>query len=838
MTDDRATVPGNERTFGYSVAPMAANSPSSTASPGSSGRRIASEIREISAADELGQSFLPYSLSVITARALPDVRDGLKPVQRRILVTMDGLGFRPNAPHRKSAKVVGECMGSYHPHGDSAIYEALVRLGQDFAMRVPLVDPHGNFGTLDNGPAASRYTECRLAEAAARMLDELDEDTVEWRPTYDGEGREPEYLPARMPNLLVNGASGIAVGMATNMPPHNLGEVVEALKLVLRRPERPPTVAELMAKVPGPDFPTGGIVVDDGGLTEAYTTGRGTVRMRAVATVGQVSARRTGIIITELPYMVGPERVVARIRELVRAEKLPAITAVDDYSDRRNGLRIQVELRSGTNGQAVLAELYRLTPLEETFAINNVALVDGVPTTLGLYDLCRHFVNHRLDVVRRRTEYRLRKDRDRAHIVEGLLIALDNIERVIQIIRSSRDVPTARETLMAELSLSEVQATAILDMRLRRLTGLEKQELVDELAELRARIADYEDILASEARQRKVVADELDDLTKALGSPRRSRIVDGDEMPKLTAGAAPTNFELGDDPCVVTLSTSGLVGREPSGSAHSGKLGRHDVIRAEVHTSNRQTVWAITDRGRIVGVPAHDIPEVAGRGRGAATNELFAVTSGEKVVGLVASGPDAVDPLVVVTAGGTAKRLSAEEVAASRDGQPVITLEDRDRVVAAFTAPEEAEVAIVASDAQILRTEAASISMQGRAARGVAGIRLKGAAKVVAAGLVDPEGVVLTVSEGGGAKLTALEEVPKQGRAASGVRLTRLRPEDGALRYALVAGSSPLTATVGQADAPEKADPNPVSLPVQVTRRDGTSVRTLQPILSAGKARW
>jgi DNA gyrase subunit A len=708
-------------------------------------------------------------------------------------------------------------------------------MGQDFTMRLGLVDPHGNFGFLDDPPAAARYTECRQSEAAAQMLAELDEETVEWRSTYDGEGDEPVYLPARMPNLLVNGASGIAVGMATNMAPHNLAEVVEALKLVLRRPQRPPSVDELMARVPGPDFPTGGIVVDDGGLREAYTTGRGSFRMRAVAEIGQVSARRTGIVITELPYMVTPERVLNRVKELVNSGRLTAITDVNNYSDRKGGLRLQFELRSGTNGEAVLAELYRLTPLEENFAINNVALVDGVPTTLGLGDLCRHFVNHRIDVVVRRTRFRLRRATERAHLVEGLLIALDHIEQVIAIIRASADVATARTALMEALALSEVQANAILDMRLRRLTALEKQELVDELAELRDEIAGYERILDSTDVQRKVVADELDELVKALGNPRRTRIVGGDEMPRLTAADAPADFDLGDDPCVITLATSGAIGREPAGSHHTGKLGRHDVIRAEVHTSNRQTVWAVSDRGRVLALAAHDVPEVAGRSRGASAGDLYTLGHGERVVGLTGAG---VDPLLIVTANGVAKRVAADEVALTKDGAAVIGLDDGDRVVAAFPVAEETEVAMVASDAQVLRIAVATVPVQGRAARGVAGMKLRGGAKVVTAGIAEVDGVVLTVSEAGGAKLTAAAEVPRQGRAAGGVRLTRLRPEDGRVRYALVAANADLAAIIGTVEDPDKSDPAPVPLPVQSTRRDGASMRTPQPIHAAGKARW
>ncbi|MCC6437545.1 MAG: DNA topoisomerase IV, partial [Acidimicrobiales bacterium] len=455
----------------------------------------------------------------------------------------------------------------------------------------------------------------------------------------------------------------------------------------------------------------------------------------------------------------------------------------------------------------------------------------------GLVELCRHFLTHRIDVVVRRTTFRRDKALARAHVLEGLLIALDNIERVIQIIRSSPDVPAARATLIAELTLSEIQANAILDMRLRRLTALERQELLDELAALRTEIAGYDTILGSEEEQRKVVLAELEDLAKRLGTPRRSRIVGGDEMPKLTAGDAPTDFDVGDDPCVVTLSTSGLVGREPAGSHHTGKLGRHDLIRAEVHTSNRQALHAVTDRGRLLAVPVHDIPEVVGRSRGAAAAELFAVQPGEKVLTVLGVTEES-DPLVLVTANGVAKRLSGAELAATRDGQGLITLDGKDKVVAALQATEDAEVALVASDAQILRTAVAAIALQGRAAKGVAGMKLRGGATVVGAGIVDPAGTVLTVSEGGGAKRTPLDEVPPQGRAAGGVRLTRLKPEDGRIRYALVAPHTELSAVVGQEGAPDKADPQPVPLTLEPTRRDGAALRTPRPILAAGKARW
>ncbi len=813
--------------------------PPGTPPPGG-GRAFASEIREITAADELGQSFLPYSLSVITARALPDVRDGLKPVQRRILTSMIRQGLRPAGNTRKCAKVVGDVVGSYHPHGDSAVYDALVRLGQDFSLRVPLVHPQGNFGTLDDPPAAYRYTECKLTEAAIELIGEWDEETVPFRPTFTGEDRdtEPEYLPARFPNLLVNGSSGIAVGMATNMAPHNLAEVVNVLKLVLAQRRPRPTLEELMAALPGPDFPTGGIVVDDGGLRDAYENGRGTIRIRAKVEVDQVTARRRGLIVTELPYSVGPERVIAKLKELVTAGRLTAVTDVRNLSDRANGMRIQIEVKPGVDPNTLLTELYRLTPLEETFGINNVALVDGVPTTLGLYDLCRHYLDHRLDMVVRRTQFRLRKAQERAHILEGLVIALDNIDRVIAIIRGSKTADVARQALMAEFSLSEIQATAILDMRLRRLTQLERQELIDELNKLRREIADYEKILESEQRRRTIVAKELDELVEKLGSPRRTVLLDGNDAPRVTAKDAPVSFELADEPCILTLSTSGLIGRElEAAHAVKGRLGRHDILLAELHLSSFTTARAVTDRGRVLTVTAHEVPEVSGRSRGAAAAEVFAVQTGERVVALLGAGSE---PILFVTANGTAKRLSGEDFEATKDGTPVLSLADGDRVVAALVADDEAEVVMVASDAQALRTRAGTVPVQGRTARGVAGMKLRGGATVVAAGLAVDAGVIFTSTDGDTAKLTSVSELPTQGRAAGGVRLTRLRGNNGETRVhlATVAPGPDLWCAVASDEDPTKIDPQPLPIPVPVTRRDGNSTRTARRVLAAGRARW
>ncbi|MEZ5341823.1 MAG: DNA gyrase subunit A [Acidimicrobiales bacterium] len=476
---------------------------------------FAREVIDVPVSDELGESFLAYSLSVITSRAIPDVRDGLKPVQRRILYSMREMRLYPDRPHRKCAHVVGDVMAKFHPHGDGAIYDTLVRLGQDFSRPVTLVDPQGNFGSLDDPPAAYRYTECKLTDAAIDLLGEIDEETVDFRPTYDGEAVEPVYLPALLPNLLVNGTSGIAVGMATNMAPHNLIEVYEAVKLVMAKRRPRPTIDELLAVIPGPDFPTGATIIDEG-LRDIYETGRGTFRVRATAEIVDIK-RRQGLVFTELPYLVGVERVMSKIKELVNTGKVNGIADVINLSDRKSGLRLVVELKTGVNPDLLLQQLYRLTPLEETFGVNNVVLVDGVPTTVGLYELCTHYINHRLDVVVKRSQFRLRKAQDRYHIIEGLIIAIDNIDLVVSIIRTSADSGEARGRLMSELTLSETPAEYVLELRLRRLTALAYDELVAEKAELLQTIDELEKILGSEQRQRTIVIKELGEVVDKYG---------------------------------------------------------------------------------------------------------------------------------------------------------------------------------------------------------------------------------------------------------------------------------------------------------------------------------
>ena len=508
-------------------------------------------IVDIDVGEEMRGSYLEYAYSVIYSRALPDARDGLKPVQRRILYQMNEMGLRPDRSHVKCARVVGEVMGRLHPHGDSAIYDALARMAQPWAMRLPLVDGHGNFGSLggDDAPAAMRYTEARLTAAAMEMVASIDEETVDFIPNYDGSEQQPDVLPAGIPNLLVNGTAGIAVGMATNMAPHNLGEVVAAARFLIKHPDA--SLDALMRYVPGPDLPTGGRIVGLDGIREAYETGRGIFRTRATASVEQLTPRRSGIVVTELPYSIGPEKVMTRIKDLVQAKKLNGIADLKDLTDRHRGLHLVIEVRSGFNPEAVLAELYRLTPMEETFGINNVALVDGQPRVLGLRELLEIFVAHRLEVVRRRTEYRRRKRSERLHLVDGLLVALLNIDEVIQVIRSSDNAAAAKTRLMDIFELSEIQAQYILDTPLRRLTRYDRLELEREQDELRAEIASLTAILESDDLLREVVGGELAEVAKRFGTPRRTVLLEGGSE---AAAVAAVPLEVADDPCVVLMS--------------------------------------------------------------------------------------------------------------------------------------------------------------------------------------------------------------------------------------------------------------------------------------------
>ncbi|EEZ77549.1 DNA gyrase/topoisomerase IV, A subunit, partial [Actinomyces sp. oral taxon 848 str. F0332] len=546
----------------------------------------AEKVIDIDVTQEMRTSFLEYSYSVIYARALPDARDGLKPVQRRILFQMGQMGLRPDRGHVKSSRVVGDVMGRLHPHGDVAIYDAMVRLAQPFTLRLPMIDGHGNFGSLDDGPAAPRYTEVRMAPAAMAMISSLDEDTVDMAPNYDNTLEQPEVLPAAIPNLLVNGSSGIAVGMATNMPPHNLVEVIAAARCLLANPDA--DLEEIMRFVPGPDLPEGGKIVGLEGIREAYASGRGIFKTRATAHIENVTARKKGIVFTELPYLVGPEKVIEKLKDAINAKKVQGVTGIQNLTDRHHGMRLVVEVKNGFNPEAVLLQLYRHTPLEDSFGINNVALVGGQPQTLGLIELLRVFLDHRLDVTRRRSRFRLDKASRELHLVDGLLAAVVNIDEVIALIRSSDDAATARTRLMQVFDLTEPQAEYILELRLRRLTKYSVIELEQRRSELLEAIADLEDVLNSPERLRDLVSAELDEVARAHGTPRRTVLLESDGATEAGSSAA-LPLEVADDPCFVLLSGTGLAARTADSSppAREGERGPHDAILACVPATAR-----------------------------------------------------------------------------------------------------------------------------------------------------------------------------------------------------------------------------------------------------------
>ncbi len=676
--------------------------------------------------EEMQNAFLEYSYSVIYSRALPDARDGLKPVQRRILYGANELGLRPDRGHVKSQRVVGEVMGKYHPHGDQAIYDALVRMAQPFTLRLPLIDGHGNFGSLDDGPAAARYTEARMASAALLMVAGLDEDTVDFVPNYDDTQLQPGVLPAAYPNLLVNGAAGIAVGMATNMPPHNLVEVIGAARHLIANPTC--SLEDLMKFVPGPDLPCGGKIVGLEGIRDAYLTGRGSFRTRATARIESITPRRKGIVVTELPYLVGPEKVIDKVKDLVQGKKLQGIADLKDLSDRAHGLRLVIEIKNGFNPDAVLEQLYKLTPMEENFGINNVALVEGQPRTMGLKDLLKVYVDFRTDVVRRRTAHRLAKREERLHLVEGLLIAIVDIDEVIQVIRSSDDAATARERLMDVFDLSEAQATYILDLQLRRLTKFSRIELETEKTELERAIEELRALLENEKLLLKLVSTELADVAKAHGTPRRTVLLESSGASATATASSP--LEIADDPCWVLLSSTGLLAR--TGTAEpvtaEGSRSKHDVVIGAVRTTARGEFGLVTSAGRMVRLSALDLPTLPptngapSLSGGAPLAAYVDLGKGEEPVTIVPIGADA--PVFAMgTAAGVVKRVTSE--APKSNDWDVISLKDGDRVVGAAVADrEDLDLVFVTTDAQLLRFPARSVRPQGRSAGGMAGIKL------------------------------------------------------------------------------------------------------------------
>ncbi|HRI96090.1 MAG TPA: DNA topoisomerase IV subunit A, partial [Nocardioides sp.] len=738
---------------------------------------------------EMESSFLEYAYSVIYSRALPDARDGLKPVQRRILYTMNDMRLFPDRGHVKSARVVGEVMGRLHPHGDGAIYDALVRLAQPWSMRLPMVDGHGNFGSPDDSPAAMRYTECRMAPPAVAMTASIDENTVDFKPNYDSRELEPSVLPSAIPNLVVNGTTGIAVGMATNMAPHNLVEVVQALRHLINHPAT--DIDGLMRFVPGPDLPTGGKIIGLDGIRDAYESGRGSFRMRATARV-ETMGRRKGIVVTEMPYAVGLEKVVERIKVLVQGKKLQGISDVKDLTDMANGTRLVIEIKNGFVPEAILEQLYKLTPMEESFGINNVCLVDGQPRTLGLKELLEVFLGHRYDVVRRRSTYRRDKKAERLHLVDGLLIALLDIDEVIQVIRGSDDSGAARERLISVFDLSEAQATYILDMQLRRLTRFSRIELEKEQETLRREIEELEAILADEALLKKVVSDELAEVAKTYGTPRRTVLLESAGT-TVTAAAAP--LEVADDPCFAFLSSSGLLARtssaEPVGVGEA--RANHDVVVSAVPTTARGEVGLVTSRGRLVKLSVLDLPALPASANdpnlqgGYPLSELVQLEAGERALALSRLATDG-PGLALGTRSGTVKRVNPEVL--GKDEWEVIRLDDGDEVVGATElATGHETLCFITSDAQLLHFGADSVRPQGRSGGGIAGIRVATGERVVWFGaLAGDDNVVVTASgsstalpgtEPGALKVTPFGEYPAKGRATGGVRCHRfLKGED------------------------------------------------------------
>lgn len=788
-------------------------------------------ILDIDVVDEMQGSFLEYAYSVIYSRALPDARDGLKPVHRRIVYQMNEMGLRPDRGYVKCARVIGEVMGKLHPHGDSSIYDALVRLAQPFSMRLPLVDGHGNFGSLgnDDPPAAMRYTECRMADATSLMTESIEEDTVDFSPNYDGQEQEPGVLPAAYPNLLVNGASGIAVGMATNMPPHNLGEVIAAARHLIRYPGA--DLDTLMKHVPGPDLPTGGRIIGLSGIRDAYENGRGTFKIRATVSVEDVTARRKGLVVTELPFTVGPEKVIAKIKDLVSAKKLQGIADVKDLTDRTHGLRLVIEIKNGFVPEAVLEQLYKLTPMEESFGINNVALVDGQPLTLGLKELLEVYLDHRFNVVRRRSEYRRTKKRDRLHLVEGLLVALIDIDEVIRLIRSSDNSAQAKERLIERFSLSEIQTQYILDTPLRRLTRFDRIELESERDRLNGEIDELTGILDSDTELRKLVSTELAAVAKKFGTDRRTVLLES-----AGASAATVPLQVADDPCRVLLSSTGLLARtangDPFGEAEEDKRAKHDLIVSAVPATARGEIGAVISSGRLLRLNVIDLPQLPETASapnlsgGAPISEFLSSLEADETVVCLTTLDESSPGLAIGTAQGVVKRV-VPDYPSNKEELEVITLKDGDRIVgAAELRNGEEDLVFITDDAQLLRYQASQVRPQGRAAGGMAGIKLVDGAKVISFTVVDPavDAVVFTVAGSRGtlddsvqttAKLTPFDQYPRKGRATGGVRCQRFLKGEDCLS---IAWAGPAPARAAQKNG------TPAELPEMDPRRDGSGV--------------
>ncbi|MBB5871028.1 DNA gyrase subunit A [Allocatelliglobosispora scoriae] len=745
---------------------------------------------------EMQRSYLDYAMSVIVGRALPDVRDGLKPVHRKILYAMYDGGFRPDRGYFKCARVVGEVMGNYHPHGDSSIYDAMVRMAQPWSLRYPLIDGNGNFGSAGNDPAAAmRYTECRLFPLAMELLRDIDEDTVDMQPNYDGRNQEPTILPARFPNLLVNGSEGIAVGMATKIPPHNLREVCAAVQWSLANPEadEAETLDHVLTIIKGPDFPTRGMIVGLQAIEEAYRTGRGSIRMRAVVDVEEDKRGRACLVVSELPYQVNPDNLAERIADLIKEGKLVGIADIRDESSGRTGMRIVLVLKRDAVAKVVLNNLYKHTQLQETFGANMLALVDGVPRTLNIAQFIRHYVVHQIEVITRRTAFRLRKAEERAHILRGLVKALDLLDEVIALIRRSPTVDEARQGLMQLLEIDEIQSTAILDMQLRRLAALERQKIIDELAKIELEIADLKDILAKPERQRQIVSEELTEISNKWGDERRTKIIPFD-------GEVSMEDLIAREDVVVTITRTGYAKRTKADLYRSQKRGgkgvsgaslrQDDIVSHFFVCSTHDWILFFTNKGRVYRAKAYELPEASRVAKGQHVANLLAFQPDEQIAQVIEIQNYQVAPyLVLATKSGLVKKTALTDFDSNRTGGIIaINLKDDDELVGAALISSENDLLLVSKHAQAIRFNATDEALRpmGRATSGVIGMRFGDGDELLAMEVVIGDMDVLVATNGGYAKRTPIDEYPVQGRGGKGVLTAKITERRGALVGAVV----------------------------------------------------
>ncbi|GEL13151.1 DNA gyrase, A subunit [Lapidilactobacillus concavus DSM 17758] len=739
-------------------------------------------------------SFLDYAMSVIVARALPDVRDGLKPVHRRILYGMNELGVTPDKPYKKSARIVGDVMGKYHPHGDSAIYESMVRMAQDFSYRYMLVDGHGNFGSVDgDGAAAMRYTEARMSKIAVEMLRDINKDTIDFQPNYDGTEREPVVLPARFPNLLVNGATGIAVGMTTNIPPHNLSEVISAIHLLMKNPDA--TVADLMEAVPGPDFPTGGIVMGKSGIRRAYETGKGTIILRAKTEVVTLKNGRERIIVHEIPYMVNKAKLVERIAELARDKRLDGIIDLTDESDRE-GMRVVIDVRRDTSASVVLNNLFKMTPMQTTFGFNMVAIVNGAPKQLSLKEILQYYLKHQEQVIRRRTAFDLKKAKARAHILEGLRIALDHIDEIIKIIRGSETGDIAKNTMMDCFGLSDKQSQAILDMRLVRLTGLERDKIEAEYNELLKTISDLEDILARPERIDQIIYEELLEIQKRFGDERRTELLVGEEL------SLEDEDLIEEQDVMIVLTHNGYVKRLPAtefkvqnrGGRGIQGMGVHDddFIEQLIYTSTHDTLLFFTNTGKVYRAKGYEIPEYGRTAKGLPIINLLGIDTGENVETVInVHDVDDEDSLFFITRLGTVKRTTVGEFSNIRaNGLRALTLRDGDELSNVLLTDGKQNILIGTHLGYAVSFNEESVRSMGRTAAGVRGIRLRDQDYVIGSAVLTPDQEILTISENGYGKRTAVSEYPIKGRGGKGIKTANITAKNGPLAGLTVVNGS------------------------------------------------